>query len=382
MSPRGWLRPALAMIALALAGAGCGSSGSNSGAASGSGSGSQSAASGSQSTGAKSPSLSVPPIHTSGPKTAMPAEKIGILDVAAADPAAALLQSVAQSAAAKLGWSSVAIDAGGNPAKMAAGMKQLVAENVNAILLDAVDPATVADGLRQATSSHIPVVVYGGAGTPAPNVVQIVPNDTSLATLASNYLINSLHGQGNVAVMTTDGLVWSGIRSHLFERMAQQHPGIHVVAVHQVDYGNYTSDLLSATKAVLQAHPDLNAIYATVSPYPTPIAAALAQAGASSKVRVVSFYDYPSELKLIKAGLLSGVATTSFPHNAWQAVDALAQYFGKKTSLSPTEENRLPLTYQLITRSNAPASTNDDPSATQAADYYSKLWQSEFTNVR
>jgi ABC-type sugar transport system substrate-binding protein len=376
MLARRWLAPGLAVTALALAGTGCGSGKSSS-----TGSGSQAAAGSQSNPGSPSPT-STTAVRSDGPKVAMPAEKIGILDVAAADPGAALLESSARQAAAKLGWTTVSIDAGGDPSKMAAGMKQLVAENVNAVLLDAVDPAAVADGLRQAASSKIPVVLYGGAGTVAPNVTQIVPNDFALASIASDYLINSLNGTGNVAIMTTDGITWSRNRSQLFEQIAKQYPGIHVVAVHQVDFANFTSDLLSATKAVLQAHPDLNAILATISPYPTPIAAALQQAGAANRVRVVGFYDYPSELKLIKAGLLAGVATASFPHNAWQAIDALAQFFGKRTPISSAGQYGLPLQYQLITRSNAPVSIDDDPAATQAADYYTRLWQSEFSNVR
>lgn len=362
------LMPAV-MPLLVLLATGCGSTTNNSSGGSG----------GSQSASGSASSPAVP--SNTGPKKAMPAKKIGILNVAKADPGAALLEDAAAQAAKKLGWSTISVDAGGNPAKMAAGMKQLVSQRVDAVLLDAVDPAAVSDGLRQAQAQRIPVVLYGGAGTPAPNVTQIVPNDFALASIASDYLINSLNGKGKVAIMTTDGISWSRNRSQLFKQIAQQHPGIKIVATHQVDFANFTSDLLSATKAVLQANPDLNAILATISPYPTPIAAALKQESKSSQVKVVGFYDYPSELQLIKAGQLSGVATASFPHNAWQAVNALAQHFGEGKPLTAADQFQLPLQYRLITQGNAPASIDDDPAADQAAAYYSKLWASQFSNV-
>lgn len=365
MSIRRWLIPCALLAALLVAG--CGSSRSNSSNAS---------------SGGASASASTPAVVSGGPKSELPAKKVGILNVSAADPGAAQLASAAADAAAKLGWTTTQIDTGGNPARMAAGMQQLVAERVDAIMLDAVDPAAVSDGLRQAHAANIPVVLYGGAGTPSPYVTQIVPNDFALASLASDYLINALDGSGKVAIMTTDGIPWSRNRSDLFREIARQHPGIQVVAVHQVDYGNFTSDLLSATKDVLHSNPDLNAILATISPYPTPIAAALRQAGASARVKVVGFYDYPSELQLLKAGGLSAVATASFPHNAWQAVDALAQYFGKHEALSSAGQYRLPLQYQLVTQANAPASIGDDPAARNAASYYTSLWKSEFSNVK
>lgn len=370
MSIRRWLLPCALLIGLLAAG--CGSSAS---------SGDSSSSGGSTSGGANA-SASTPAVTSSGPKTAVASKKIGILNVSAADPGAVQLANSADDAAKKLGWTTTQIDTGGNPAKMAAGMKQLVAEKVDAVLLDAVDPAAVADGLRQAHAANMPVVLYGGAGTPSPYVTQIVPNDFALASIASDYLINALDGTGKVAIMTTDGIPWSRNRSNLFREIAKQHPGIQVVAVHQVDFANFTSDLLSATKDVLQSNPDLNAIFATISPYPTPIAAALKQAGASSKVKVVGFYDYPSELQLLKAGGMSGVATASFPHNAWQAVDALAQHFGKNAPLSSGGQYGMPLQYQLVTQANAPASINDDPAGQNAASYYTSLWKSEFSNVK
>lgn len=321
-----------------------------------------------------------PPASSGGAtngKSSLPAEKVGILDVNASDPGAALLESAAVQAAKTLGWNTVSIDAGGDPAKMASGMQQLVAEHVGAVLLDAVDPATVTEGLRQAHAAGIPVVLYGGAGTQSPYVTQIVPNDYTLASLASNYLVNLLGGKGKVAIMTTDGIPWSRVRSQLFKQITNEYPGIEVVAVHQVDYANFTSDLLSATKSILAANPGLNAILATISPYPTPIAAALKQAGASEKVKVVSFYDYPSERKLIAEGDLSGVATASFPHNAYQAVDALAQYFGAHKPLSAAEQYASPLQYELITRANLP-SGQEEPGTPEMVAFYDHRWQSEF----
>jgi ABC-type sugar transport system substrate-binding protein len=314
---------------------------------------------------------------TSGATISLPTEKIGILNVNAADPGAALLESAAKEAAETLGWSTTSIDAGGNPAKMGSGMEQLVTEKVDAVLLDAVDPAAVSEGLRQAHAANIPVVLYGGAGTQSPYVTQIVPDDYALASLASNYLINSLNGKGKVAIMTTDGIPWSRVRSELFQQIAKEYPGIEVVTVHQVDFANFNSDLLNATKSVLSANPELSAILATISPYPTPIAAAVKQAGETEQVKVVGFYDYPSERQLISEGDLSGVATASFPHNAYQAVDALAQYFGAEKPLTAAEQFALPLQYELVTKSDLPAG-EEEPGSEEMVSFYEQRWQSEF----
>jgi ribose transport system substrate-binding protein len=259
-------------------------------------------------------------------------------------------------------------------------MTQLLSQDVDAVLLDAVNPAVVTAGLQKAKAKNIPVVLYGGSGSPSELIsAAIVPNDVTLAAIATDYLVNVLGGKGEIAIMTTDGIPFAGNRTAQLRFELKQFPGIKVAAVHQVDFAKFDSDLMSATKSVLQAHPDIKAIFATISPFPTPIAAALRQLGKTDDVKVFGFYAYPSELQLIRKGQLAGVADASFPHNAYQAVDALAQFFGKQTPISSADAYRLPLGYDLVTKDNAPPEGQGVKTRVDFVGYYGRLWANEFT---
>jgi len=308
------------------------------------------------------------------------ARKVGILNVNASDPAAALLEDAAEEAIEALGWNSVVIDTAGNPSKMAAGMQQLLVQDVDAILLDAVDPAAVTQGLEEARSKDVPVILYGGQGTPSELVAaSIAPDDFTLAAMVANYLTNAVGDSGDVAIMATDALTFSRNRTTLLKAELASFPDLRVVDIHQVDYANYVADVGTAVSALVKEYPDLKAVITTVSPYSTPVINELNRLGAD--VPVLGFYDTPSNLDLIRDGGLTAVAATSFPHNAYQAVDALAQHFGRGTAIQGGMQYSLPLTYSLVTADNLTTSSTTADNAVDFKDFYLSSWKEMFTNV-
>lgn len=312
--------------------------------------------------------------------TALQTRKIGILDVNASDPAAAQLEDSAKQAISTLHWTSVSVDAAGNPSKMAAGMQQLLVQNVDAILLDAVDPAAVTQGLQQAKDKHVPVIVYGGQGTPSDLVAaSIAPDDFILASLVANYLTNAIGNTGSVAIMATDALTFSRNRTTLLKAYLASYPGIKTVEIHQVDYANYVADVQTAVSALLKQYPNLSAIITTVSPYSNPAISELQREG--RKLPVIGFYDTPSNLALIRSGGLTAVAATSFPQNAYQAVDALAEYFGRAIAISGASQYALPLRYTLVDADNIDSTSTTAAGAVDYKSYYLNVWKREFTNV-
>lgn len=308
----------------------------------------------------------------------LPKETVGIVDVTASDPGALLLQTTAAAAMKHLGWSVISLNAAGDPATEASDVATLVNEHVDAILLDADNPATMGAQLTAAHAAHIPVILYGGAGSYSPYVTSIVPDDFTLAAIATNYIFNSFNGHANIAVITSAGVPFAANRTALLNLELKQYPGIHIVATLNVNYATYSASLLSATRALVEAHPNIQAIYTTISPYPVPESSALAALGKTASIPIVGFYTYPSEITLLKEDKLQAVADTSLPQNAYQAVDALVQYFGKHQPITAAEQYTHPLVYSLITKANLNVALSY-PSA--AAKYYDALWAKEFTSA-
>ena len=61
-------------------------------------------------------------------------------------------------AAKALGWKTIQVDPGGDPAKMAAGMTSLVNARSTRSSLTTIEPGVIASGLRAAKKAGIPVI--------------------------------------------------------------------------------------------------------------------------------------------------------------------------------------------------------------------------------
>src|SRR5437899_238242 len=91
-------------------------------------------------------------------KVQLPKKTIGIMGPVDAAEIIKLADDATQQAARALGWNTVRLDPGGDPAKMAADMTSLVNQHVDAIVLTTMEPATIAAGLAAAHKAGIPVI--------------------------------------------------------------------------------------------------------------------------------------------------------------------------------------------------------------------------------
>src|SRR5437773_7134821 len=91
-------------------------------------------------------------------KIKLPKKTIGIMGPVDAAEVIKLVNDAAEQAAKTLGWKTIRVDPGGDPAKMASGMTSLVNAHVNAIVLTTMEPSTIASGLRAAARAKIPVI--------------------------------------------------------------------------------------------------------------------------------------------------------------------------------------------------------------------------------
>src|SRR6266498_2194119 len=88
----------------------------------------------------------------------LPKETIGVMGPVDAAEVIKLVNDATVQAAKTLGWKTIRVDPGGDPAKMASGMTSLVNAHVNAIVLTTMEPSTIASGLRAAARAKIPVI--------------------------------------------------------------------------------------------------------------------------------------------------------------------------------------------------------------------------------
>jgi len=227
-------------------------------------------------------------------------------------------------------------DPQGNPGKTATDLDALIGQDPDVIFGISVEAATIQSQLRKMADRGIPFINVGGTIRDSPLVaLSPVPSDYAQAAIASQYLLDLLASEneeqpgtpaGKVATFGFDPIYSLLQRRQTFELMAEQSKGVEIVAQHQVNFEDPNADIQGATQDIVQANPDLKAIYTCCDFTLPPIAAGLRQANATDRVKVVSVQlGTPAALDLVENGSVTAVGNAALGASSWMAVDEWAR---------------------------------------------------------
>ena len=230
------------------------------------------------------------------------------------------------------------------------GLAAFVAQQVDAILIAAVDSQEMIAPVRAARAAGIPVVaVDSGLNDPDATVAVVQTDNYGGGRLAAAELIRLLDGRGEVAIV---GL--SRHQRHGMEREEGFHdglagtPGIRVVAVQHALADPRLAQQITAD--LLHRHPHLAALYVTDEAAALGVIMALRRQSADARARRLSLICWdmaPLELEALNNGLVDVLIV----QNTWAlgrravevALDAIAGRPAPPTVQLPTH---------VITRAN------------------------------
>lgn len=287
-------------------------------------------------------------------------------------------------------------DAQGNPAKMASGLDALINKNPSVVFGISVEPATITAQLKKMQQKGIPFINVGGTVAESPLVaLSPVPSDYAQSAIATQYLLNLLGAEnkespgtpaGEVASFGFDPIYSLFQRRITFETMVKEAPGVKIVADHQIDFENPTGDIQSATESIVQANPDLKAIYSCCDFTLPPIAAGLRQAGASDVKVVSTQLADPAVLDLIQKGEITAVGNAALGASSWMAVDEFASSEAEKREICRTcwMKNEYMFAYSMVDQENVDPSFQlrpdfaIQPLIVDYPGYFEAKWKKEF----
>jgi ABC-type sugar transport system substrate-binding protein len=287
-------------------------------------------------------------------------------------------------------------DAQGNPAKMASGLDALINKNPSVVFGISVEPATITAQLKKMQQKGIPFINVGGTVAESPLVaLSPVPSDYAQSAIATQYLLNTLGAEnskepgtpvGEVASFGFDPIYSLFQRRITFETMVKEAPGVKIVADHQIDFENPTGDIQSATESILQANPNLKAIYSCCDFTLPPIAAGLRQAGANDVKVVSAQLADPAVLDLIQKGEITAVGNAALGASSWMAVDEFASSEAEKREICRIcwMKNEYMFAYSMVDQENVDPSFQlrpdfaIQPLIVDYPGYYEAKWKEEF----
>ncbi|MGH2394991.1 MAG: substrate-binding domain-containing protein, partial [Candidatus Limnocylindria bacterium] len=237
-----------------------------------------------------------------------------------------------QAGFARLGIEVVAVtEAGFRADRQVENLATVMAKRPDVIVSIPTDPAATADAYRAAAAAGTKLVFIDNvpdgfvAGT---DYVSVVAADNYGNGVASAHLMaQALGGEGTVGLVhhQADFFV-TRQRAEAFEAtIAQDYPGMRVVARHGVTGPDFAADAESGVAAMLASHPDVRGIWAV---WDVPAKGVLVAARAASRADLaVTTIDLglDAAVELASGGLVKGVGAQR-PYDAGVTEALLAGY--------------------------------------------------------
>jgi ABC-type sugar transport system substrate-binding protein len=225
-------------------------------------------------------------------------------------------------------------DANDNPATQLTNVENLISRKVNLLVIDAIDPNAIVPGIKDANNAGIPVVMLIRQPASGSYKSLVFLDSVQDGANACAEIAKRLNGVGNVVDLTGPlQIAAAKDRSTGCENELKKYPGIHVVANTQTDYT--LRDAEQKMTDVLQAHPNIDAVFGGNDDVALGAIRALTSAGIDPKKKVIIGVDgTQAGLQAVCDGTYTETLAT-FPSKEAEIVMNLAQQVHDGQSVQP-----------------------------------------------
>lgn len=189
--------------------------------------------------------------------------------------------------AEELGVTLIHIENGNDPVKQTSDIEDLLAQNLDALLITAANPDAIGTSIDKATEMGIPVFTIDSAAN-SDKVLNHTGNDLyCIGYREMEYLAEQIGGAGKVLhVNGVPGMAIVTWNTDGVEAFVAENPSIELV---QTAYANWDpAQALAATEDILLAHPDLAGVYVISEVMTQGVINALEAQGVSEQVKIIS----------------------------------------------------------------------------------------------
>lgn len=221
---------------------------------------------------------------------------------------------------------------------------------VNATL--ATHPSALLIAPTDATALFKPIDAYVKAGIPVITVDTTLANRSILAgaVTSDNYqggeaaakaIAAAAHYKGGVAVINVEkGVSTTDLRQQGFLAQMKHYPHMTVVATEYDNDSQTTAE--SQARALILAHPDLVGIFGTNLYSAQGAGEGVAAAGKKGKIFVAGYDAEPSEVKLLRQGVINILVAQNPAEEGRLGVQYAYDYLTGKKGLIPKKQVMLP----------------------------------------
>ena len=275
-------------------------------------------------------------------------KKIAIVVSTLNNPWFVFLAETAAKKAKELGYESKIFDSQNNTALESDHFENAIAAGYNAILFNPTDAAGSVANVTKAKNAGVGVFCMDReVNSKDAATSQILSDSYSACIELGKLFVQSLNKKGNYVELlgiVSDNNTWN--RSKGFHSVVDNYPNLKMVAQQSADFDR--NKAMEVMESILQAHPDIDGVFAGNDAMAMGAYQALVAAGKAEKVKVYGFDGAEDAINSIKEGKLTATAM-QFPKTIAELAATYADsYFKGKTDFP----RKLPIPVEVVTSEN------------------------------
>lgn len=229
--------------------------------------------------------------------------KVGLSMNTLNNPFFVAVKEGAEAQAKEKGVELVVTDAQNDPGKQLADVENLLQQNIDILIIDPADSDAIAEAVRKANDAKIPVFTIDRQSNGGKVVTHIGFDAIKSGRIAGNFLKKALNGKGKIVeIQGILGTNVAQLRSKGFNEIMEQTPGFEVVARQSANFDR--GQALKVMEDILQAHPEIDGVYAANDEMALGALAAIEAAGRLDEIVVIGCDAVDPALEAIRQGKL------------------------------------------------------------------------------
>lgn len=187
--------------------------------------------------------------------------KVGLSMNTLNNPFFVTVKEGAEARAKEKGIELVVTDAQNDPGKQITDVENLLQQDLDVIIIDPADSDSIAQAVKRANEAGIPVFTIDRQSNGGEVITHIGFDAIKSGKIAGNYLVEALGGKGKV--IEIQGILGTNVaqdRSAGFNSVLEENPGMELIAQQSANFDQ--AEALKVMEDLLQAHDDIDAIYA------------------------------------------------------------------------------------------------------------------------
>lgn len=247
------------------------------------------------------------------------------------------------------GYKVTVFDSQNDPVKESANFDNVISSAYDAILLNATDADGSVANIKRAHVADIPVFTMDREVNTSDAVVSQVLSDNYAGAVAlGQNFVEQVGEEGHYVELlglVTDNNTWN--RSKGFHSVVDRYPGLKMMAQQSADFDR--SKALEVMESILQAQPDINAVFCGNDAMALGAVQALLVNGRAGRVKVFGFDGSADAINSIIQGKLTATAMQHADIIAKTVTEYADRYLKGDRNLPTT----MPVAVDLITQRNA-----------------------------